>query len=190
MSTIVTHPETEVRDTSTIAAENCVRNKNLKFVDNLANYKVHENDVDIRDFTVKLSTGEVIGEVEGLLADVSAELVRYVEIEVEDDIVNRYTADLYDADDKNLLMPIGLISIDADSKTVTLNGIGVEHMINYPRFNRKSGYTTNYEIETNNFLSDFHDFGNTYNRSMFDTDRYRQSDTFDQSFYASKFYVG
>lgn len=191
MSTIITQSETDVaRNTSTNSISEGVCNKSLKFVDNIDDYKVHDNDVDIRGFTVKLLTGEVIGQVEGLLADVSAKLVRYVEIEVEDDIVDRYTADLYNDEDRNILIPIGLITIDSNKKTIFVNGVGVEDMINYPRFNRTKGYTTNYEIETNNFLSDFHEFGNTYRRSIFDTKRYRQRDTFDESFYASKFYRG
>jgi len=166
------------------------RNKKLKFVDNLDDYKVHHNDVDIRDFDVKLSTGETIGEVEGLLADVSAKFVRYVEVEVEDDIINRHTLGRYTDEDRHVLIPIGLVTVNEGTRTVTINGIGLEHMIDYPRYRRDRGYTTSYELDTNNYLADFHEFGPSYNRATFDNDRFRQSDTIDDNFYASKFYTG
>lgn len=164
------------------------RNKNLKFVDNLSDYQVHHNDTDIREFDVRLSTGEKIGEVEGLLADVPAKQVRYVEIEIEDDIIDRHTAGNYSKDDRHVLIPIGLVKINGD-RTVSILGIGLEHMIGYPRYNKQMGYTTRYEIETNNYLSDFHEFGSSYKRSIFDNDKYRSGDTLNNEFYSSKFYL-
>lgn len=167
------------------------RNEDLKFVDNLDDYKVHHDDVDIRDFDVKLSTGETIGEVEGLLADVSAELVRYVEIEVEEDVINRHISGKYTADDRHVLIPIGLVTINEADKTITVNGIGLEHMFDFPRYNRnnETGYTTSYELDVNNYLSGFHEFGPSYNRGLYDTPTYRSSSRFDRDFYASKFYA-
>lgn len=165
------------------------RNVNLKFVDNLADYKVHHDDVDIREFDVRLSSGEKIGEVEGLLADVPAKLVRYAEIEVEDDIIEKHTLGHYNEDDRHVLIPIGLVQINSD-KTVTILGLGLEHFVDYPRFNRNNGYTTSYELDTNNYLADFHEYGSTYDRATFDNVTYRERDRFDDAFYSSKFYVG
>lgn len=167
-----------------------VRNKNLAFVDNLDDYKVHHDDVDIRGYTVKLTTGESVGEVEGLLADVNAKTVRYAEIEVDDDFVSSNTTGTYSDDDRNILLPIGLITIDKDDRSVTVNGIGFEHMVGYPRFNRNNGYTTTYELDTNHYLADFHEYGTKFDRNMFGYDRYSQRDTFDDTFYASSFYTG
>lgn len=164
-------------------------NKSLSFVDDLSGYKVHHDDTDIRNFDVKLATGETIGEVEGLLADVAAKFVRYVEIEIEDDVINKHTAGRYTSEDRHVLVPVGLIAINSD-KSVTINGLGFEHLVDYPRFNRSHGYTTGYELDTNNYLSDFHEYGSTYDRSMFDNDEFRRRDTVDPSFYQSKFYIG
>jgi hypothetical protein len=190
MSTIVNRTESSTRGTTPNNQKPDVRNKNLKFVDKLDGYKVHHDDTDIRKFEVRLSGGEKIGEVEGLLADVSAKFIRYAEIEVEEDVINRHTLGNYSNEDRHVLVPIGLITVNKASRTVTINGIELEHMIDYPRFNRDNGYTTSYELDTNNYLSGFHEFGSSYNRGLFDTDRFRQSDTFDDSFYASKFYTG
>ena len=169
------------------------RNKNLKFVDNLSDYKVHHDDTDIRGFKVRSSTGEIIGEVEGLLADVPAKLVRYVEIEVEDDVIERHTLGKYSADDKHVLVPIGLVNINSD-KTVDLYGIGLQHFIDYPRYNRSYGYTTQYEADTNDYLINFHEYGQTAEmsnlRNGIRDGKFSQRDTFDDSFYASSFYTG
>ncbi|OAV42793.1 PRC-barrel domain-containing protein [Lewinella sp. 4G2] len=182
---------TIVKTTSTVTPTEkyTTKNVNLKFVDNLSDYQVHHDDTDIRGFDVRLSTGEKIGEVEGLLADVPARQVRYVEIEVEDDIINRHTLGTYTNEDRNVLIPIGLVKINAD-KTVTILGLGLDHFVDYPRFNRTNGYTTSFEIDTTNYLSDFHEFGSSYNRSMFDSPDYRRRDRHDNNFYMSKFFVG
>lgn len=170
------------------------RNKNLKFVDNLSEYKVHHNDVDIRNFKVLSSTGEVIGRVEGLLADVPAKLVRYAEIEINDDVIGRHTAGRYTADDKHALIPIGLVNINASDKTIDLHGIGLTHFIDYPRYNRDYGYTTQYEADANTYLYDFHEYAEDDShasiRDGIKNGTFSQRDTFDDTFYQSRFYTG
>jgi len=165
-------------------------NRKLEFVEDLSDYKIHHDDTDIRDFDVKLTSGEVVGEVEGLLADVAAKRIRYVEIEIEDDVINRHTLGHYSEDDRHVLIPIGLVTIDKTAQTVLINGIGFDHMVNYPRYRRDVGYTTAYELDTNNYLADFHEYGSTYNRETYDTNFYRKSDSIDDAFYTSKFYTG
>ena len=172
MSTIITNPV----------------NKNLKFVDNLSDYDVHHEDTDIRDYNVVDASGAIIGEVEGLLADVSARLVRYAEIEIEDDVIERHRGDGYDAEDRNLLIPIGLVQIN-DNKTVTVRGINMDRFLGYPRFNRKLGYTTAYEIDTNDYLSDFHEYRASYKKNRYSNDKYRSMDTLEDNFYNTDFYT-
>lgn len=166
------------------------RNENLKFVDNLSDYKVHHDDVDIRGFHLKDATGTVIGEVEGLLADVSAKLVRYVEIEIEDDVIRRHTSGRYNSDDKHALVPVGIVRIDKTTKSVFLVGLGLDHFVDYPRYKRELGYTTRYEIDTNDYLADFHEYGSSYRRDYYSTDKYRNSNRLDSDFYSTRFYTG
>ena len=164
-------------------------NRNLQFVEDLDDYKVHHDDVDIRDFDVKTLTGETIGEVEGLLADVTAKRVRYVEIEIEDDVISRHTG-TYSDDDRNILIPVGLVQINAADKSISLHGITFDQLLGYPLFNRKNGYTVSYELDANNYLSDFHEYGTTYQRDVYDTDHYRNSDHLGDTFYTTRFYTG
>ena len=169
---------------------NNTRNENLQFVDDLSNYKVHHDDTDIRGFKLKTTNGENIGEVEGLLADVPAKLVRYVEVEIDDSIINRYNGNTYTSDDRHALIPIGIINIDSTTRSVFVNGLLLEHLIDYPRYNRNQGYTTRYEIDTNDYLADRHEYGSSYDRDTFSTDEYRNSSRLHNDFYGSHFYTG
>lgn len=167
-----------------------VVNEQLHFLAELDDYKVHHNDVDVRGYTAKLTTGEVIGEVEGLLADKGAELVRYIEIDVNDDVRNSYRGNRYTSNDRYALIPIGIAQIDSSNKTVMLNGIQRDHFVDYPRFDRSTGYTTSYELDTAEYLSGFHKFGKGYDNSLFNTDRNRGMNRLDGTFYMSGFYTG
>ena len=193
MSTIINNPDNTkttatTGQTRTYDFANGTRNKNLQFVDDLAKFQVHHDDVDIRDFDVRLMDGTKIGEVEGLLADVPSRLVRYAEVEIEDDVINRYTGGHYAKDDKHVLVPIGLVQINAD-KTVTIHGIGLDQMIDYPRYNRKFGYTTDYELATNRYLGGFHEYSTDSFRDRINDRRFdTKTNAFDDTFYSGSFY--
>ena len=111
---------------------NDTKNSRLKFLEDLSGYKVHHDDVDPRGYTVKLNSGETIGEVEGLLADTSADLVRYVEVEIEDDVIKRHTSDRYTEEDRHALIPVGLVHLNSASNTATLLGLTFDHLVDYP----------------------------------------------------------
>ena len=192
MSTIIKDDNTQSVNTPNATDRVTTRgtvNKRLRFLDQLADYKVHHDDIDIRGYSVVLAGGETIGEVEGLLADTTAELVRYVEVEIEDDVIGRHTAGRYTDEDKHALVPIGLVRIDASSNTITLMGLSFDHLVDYPRYRRDHGYTTGYEIDTNDYLADFHEHGSSYDRNRFSTAEHRSADTLDDAFYTSGFYT-
>ena len=192
MSRIINNPNTTTRTTTEPVTGTTTYvgkpNRNLQFVDDLDDYKVHHDDIDIRDYDVKTVTGETIGEVEGLLADVAAKRVRYVEIEIDDDVISRHTG-TYTDDDRHILVPVGLVNINADDKSVSLYGITFDQMLGYPLYNRNNGYTVSYELDANNYLADFHKYGTSYQRDVYDTDHYRSGDALGDTFYTSRFYT-
>ena len=187
MSTIINDTGNTRNDTEN--PRNDTKNSRLKFLEDLSGYKVHHDDVDPRGYTVKLNSGETIGEVEGLLADTSANLVRYVEVEIEDDVIKRYTSDRYTEEDRHALIPVGLVHLNSSSNTATLLGLTFDHLVDYPRFQKNKGYTTRYEVDTNDYLSDFHEYGNSYERDRFSTNEFRNADTLHDDFYTSDFYT-
>ena len=164
------------------------RNGGLQFLDDISGYRVHHDDIDPRGYVVKLNSGETVGEVEGLLADVSARVVRYVEVEMDRDVIDRHERGLYGTDDRHALLPVGLIHIDRENRTVTLNGVAYDHLTDYPRFDRKHGYTTGHELDTADYLAGFHEYGATYDRERYATPTYRDADRLDDEFYTSDFY--
>ncbi len=164
------------------------RNKNLKFLDDLSGYTVHHDDVDPRGYTVRLDTGEDVGEVEGLLADVNANLVRYIEVEIDEEIRQRHTSNRYTNEDRHALIPVGVVRLDKDKKSVHVSGLVLNDLTDYPRFNRENGYTTDYEISTNDYLADLHDHGSSYDRERYSTDEYRRADQLDDKFYDTDLY--
>lgn len=164
------------------------RNKNLQFLDDLSGYQVHHDDVDPRGYAMRLDSGESIGEVEGLLADVHANLVRYIEVEIDPDVRGRHTAGHYTDADQHALIPVGLVRIDRDKREVFASGMLIQDLIDYPRFTRENGYTTDYEIRTNEFLSGVHGSGSTYNQERYSTDEYRRADRLEDDFYNTDLY--
>lgn len=163
-------------------------NSRLQFLEDLEDYQVHHDDIDPRGYTVKSASGDTIGEVEGLLADVAAKRVRYVEVEIEDDVITRHTGDRYTEADRHALIPAGLVDIDTDNNSVTLLGLSLDQLVDYPRFERQHGYTTGYEIDANDYLSDFHEYGSKYDRKRYSTDAYRSGSTLEDGFYNTGLY--
>ena len=171
-----------------ITTDNYQRSENLEFVDNLDDWKVHHDDVDPRGYDVKLADGTVVGEVEGLLADVSARRVRYVELELDDAIRREDVGGIFSDDDLYILVPVGIVRIDKVSNSVFIDGLGRDHIVRYPRYNRNRGYTTGYEIDTNDYLAEYHPFGEDYDRNYWSTNEYRSCNRLDEKFYDRRFY--
>ena len=163
-------------------------NKNLQYVSELDDYKVHHDDVDIRGYELRDFGGTVIGEVKNLIADVPARQVRYAEVEMNDNILALYRGNTYSVEDRHFLIPVGLININTDDNSITAHGINAENYANYPRYDRNTGYSTAYEIDTNDYLSDFHEYGNTYDRNRYSTEEYRRRTELDTDFYGTRYY--
>jgi uncharacterized protein (TIGR02271 family) len=78
-----------------------------------SDYKVSDEDPDVRGWDLVSSTGEKLGEVEELIVDTQAMKVRYLDVEIDDDIL-----DTNDDDDRHVLIPIGAVHLDYDNKNV------------------------------------------------------------------------
>ena len=65
----------------------------------LDDFKVAKGDPDVRGWDVIAADGTEVGEVEELLVDTAALKVRYLDVELDKDLVN--------AKDRHVLVPIG-----------------------------------------------------------------------------------
>ncbi len=109
-------------------------NKNLFNLDELSGYKVAENYIDVRGWDVKDADSRIIGTVDHLLVNKTAERVVYIDVEVDETLIeeghNTYQNQVSDAHEflnqegeNHLIIPIGMASIDEKNKVVNTNQI-------------------------------------------------------------------
>lgn len=163
-------------------------NDRLFYLDNLSDYKVHHNDPDIRDWDVKMRSGARIGKVTGLVADTDKEVVRYVDIELDDELISRASARNHDSDHRYTMVPVGMVRVDRDDKDVYISGVTYEQVAGMPRTDDRYDYSPKREIETMDYLSDYHEYGTHYRRNTYSTDANRNSRRLDDDFYNTPFY--
>lgn len=130
--------------------------RQLYRLENLDDWKVHHDDIDIRDYDVKTADGKSIGEVENLLVDLQDKKVRYVEVELEDDTprVNSDSVVTYKErdGDRIVIVPVGLVEIDRDKKCVNIAGLNKIDFQEYPRYKHNMSVTPFYEKSVYNHL--------------------------------------
>ncbi|MDQ6890962.1 MAG: PRC-barrel domain-containing protein [Bacteroidota bacterium] len=63
------------------------KNKNLYYLHELSGYKVADDYPDVRDWKVEDANGRLVGKVDGLLVNKTAERVVYLDVEVDKSII-------------------------------------------------------------------------------------------------------
>ncbi len=167
--------------------------RQLYRLENLDDWKVHHDDVDIREYNVKTADGKTIGEVENLLVDMKDKKVRYVEIELNDDIpqVNSKAVGTYTErdGDRIIIVPVGLVEIDRDNDTVNVAGLSHTDFRTYPRYKSKTALTPHYEKSVYDHLigapgakkihdseaAEYAGTGVNFDRSVYDSPFFRDS---------------
>jgi len=91
-------------------------------LDQLHDLKVAENEIDPRGWDVYSLDGELLGEVKQLLVDVAALKVRYLDVELTREVIDR--------DNRRVLFPVGTARLDerldrvfVDAATATLSAV-------------------------------------------------------------------
>ncbi|MEC5167151.1 hypothetical protein RCH18_002901 [Flavobacterium sp. PL11] len=133
-------------------------NKNLYYLHELSDYKVADNYSDVRDWKVLDSDYKVIGKVDGLLVSKEAERVVYLDVEVDEALIEqghqtfgKPTTDgvhefLNDKGDTHLIIPIGLVTLDEDSSKVHCNSINYSTFVKTKRFKKGMELDRSYEL--------------------------------------------
>ncbi|NND87817.1 MAG: photosystem reaction center subunit H [Flavobacteriaceae bacterium] len=132
--------------------------KNLYYLDDLSKYKVDSDDPDVRGWTVKDKDGRVVGEVDKLLANKETERVVYLDVEVDESILSSdykpYSRsakdgvhDFINEDGENhLIVPIGMVTLDTDQKTVLTDEIDHRTFSETKRRRKDMPVTREYEV--------------------------------------------
>jgi len=129
------------------------KNKNLYYLHDLSEYKVADEYVDIRDWDVIDADKRTIGKVGGLLVNKQAERVVYLDVEVDESLIeaghetyatpaNEGVHEFLNKDGENhLIIPIGMVTLDEYNKIVYTD------QINYNTFAKTKRFTKGVEIE-------------------------------------------
>lgn len=117
-------------------------NKNLFYLDDLSEYKVDPDDSDVRGWEVIDADSRTIGKVDRLLANKETKRVVYLDIEVDQSLIEDGHK-VYDEPasegahgfinkegENHLIIPIGMVKLDDENNKV------VSHGINYDTFTK------------------------------------------------------
>lgn len=128
-------------------------NKDLYYLHDLSDYKVAEDYPDVRNWEVQDIDYRKVGTVNALLVSKSAKRVVYLDVEVDENIIEE-GHEVYGASAKegvheflnkdgedHLIVPIGLVKLDEENKIVHA------HQINYSTFAKTSRYSKGSDIE-------------------------------------------
>ena len=106
-------------------------------LDELDDFKVAEGDPDVRGWDVLSADGRKIGEVENLLVDTAAMKVRYLEVDVDRDVLDT-------SDERHILVPIGYARLDENDDHVLVDSLKTADVMALPEY-RREALTREYE---------------------------------------------
>jgi uncharacterized protein (TIGR02271 family) len=116
-----------------------MRNDNLTGVvplDQMDDFKVAEGDPDVRGWTVMGSDSRKIGKVDNLLIDRSAMKVRYLDVDVDNDLL--------EGEDRHVLIPIGYARLNNDDDSIMVQEMASTDVATIPAYTQES-MTRDYE---------------------------------------------
>ncbi len=170
------------------------KNKNIYYLDELSDYKIASDYSNIKGWEVRDADNRVIGKVDRLLVNKKAERVVYIDVEVDQTIIeeghdpfagdNNGVREFLNKDgDNHLIIPIGMITIDEEHKIVRSAQIDHRTFAKTPRFSRGTELYADYEADVFRSYSGNSDFDES---TMYDDDSsfYKRKE-FDGSHYGS-----
>jgi len=99
-------------------------------LDQLDDFRVAEGDPDVRGWEVVASDGRKIGEVDQLLVDTAAMKVRYLDVDLEDELI----AETREASERHVLIPIGYARLDEGSDRVIVDNLASSDLAGLPEY--------------------------------------------------------
>lgn len=133
-------------------------------LDDLDDYEVAEGDPDVEGWEVIASDGREIGKVKNLLADATAMKVRYLDVDLSNDLVRN-------RENSHVLIPIGHVRVIEEDNRVMAESLSSNEVLELPEY---TGGPVTREYETTL-------------RQRFDRD-YRHGTVADEDFYSHDLY--
>jgi photosynthetic reaction center H subunit len=141
--------------------------RTMKPIDDFDDIKVVKDDPDVRGWEVYTQDRQRFGKVHTLIVDESAMTVRYLDVDVNKDLLTR-------RDHHHVLIPIGMARLDTDDKNVLLDDVVVADLLQLPPYEHGQ-VTPAYESRLRDTLmSEGEAYGSHgyYEQRYFDRDRF------------------
>lgn len=162
------------------------KNKQLYYLNELSDYKISDDDPDVRGWDVKDADNRVIGKVDNLLVNKNTERVVYLDVEVDSSIIeanhdpygkpaNEDVHEFINKDGENhIIIPVGMVSLNEDQDFVYTDKINHQTFAETKRFEKGSSVNREYEVVVLNSYSRDRD---DRNRDREERSRDRDSDS-------------
>ncbi len=134
------------------------KDKNLYRLDELSDYKIASNYSDVRGWKIVDAENHTIGKIDNLWVNKDMQRVVYLDVkldkgliednrnEVRDVIANDNGKEfIYKEGDSHIIIPIGSVNINKDTKIVMANSIGYDTFRNTSRYNTQHNFDRDYE---------------------------------------------
>ncbi len=139
---------------------NTNKEKHIYYLEELSDYKVANGDKDVRGWEVKDLDGRTVGKVENLLVNKDTERVVYLDVDVDDSIIdenhdpyrhsNRAKDGVHEflnEDGENhLILPIGMAHLDLNDNIVSSKEINYNTFAETKRIKKGTPISRDYEI--------------------------------------------
>ena len=164
------------------------KDKYLYRLDELSDYKIASNYSDVRGWKIVDADNRTIGKIDNLWVNKDMQRVVYLDVKLDKGLiedrneVHNAIADdngrefVYRDGDSHIIIPIGSVNINKDTKVVMANTIGYDTFRTTSRYNLQQNFDRNYERRVMNsyypdddsrFVSESDD-DSFYNRREFD----------------------
>tara|TARA_R100000306_G_C4360711_1_gene135113 strand:- start:478 stop:975 length:498 start_codon:yes stop_codon:yes gene_type:complete len=132
--------------------------KHLYYLHELSDYKVASDDPDVRGWTLKDKNDRKVGTIDNLLVNKNTEKVVYLDVEVDKTVIEAnhkpYSHSAKDGvheflnkdGENHLIVPIGMVTLNDDSKEVRTTEITHDTFAETKRVSKNAPLNRDYEI--------------------------------------------
>ncbi|MEN2415334.1 PRC-barrel domain-containing protein [Flavobacterium mesophilum] len=134
------------------------KDKNLYRLDELTDYKIASNYSDVRGWKIVDADNRTIGKIDNLWVNKDMQRVVYLDVKVDKALIDDSRNEVHDTiaydngrefmykeGDSHLIVPIGSVNINSDTKIVMANNISYETFRRTGRYNTQNNFDRNYE---------------------------------------------
>ncbi|MBE8725954.1 PRC-barrel domain-containing protein [Flavobacterium hungaricum] len=134
------------------------KDRNLYRLDELSDYKIASNYSDVRGWKIVDADNRTIGKIDNLWVNKDMQRVVYLDVNVDKGLIEDSRNEVHDViandnarefvykdGDSHIIIPIGSVSINKDTKIVMANSIGYNTFRKTSRYNAQHNFDREYE---------------------------------------------